>query len=60
VKLYFPSFTTTDVEKLLTYYPGSGTADDPNAARYATLGFKGPTANQVSSLATGYQQIAAV
>lgn len=60
VKLYFPLFTAADLAKFFTYYANPNTVDDPNAAHYATLGFVGQTANQMSSLGTGHQQLANV
>lgn len=59
-KLYFPLFTAADLAKLFAYYPNPTNVDDPNAVYYATLGFKGPTANQMSSFGTGHQQLANV
>jgi len=52
----FPLFTQDDVSKVLRYYPGSNATDDMNAADYATLGYTGATAINVSSIATGQQQ----
>ena len=56
----FPLFTQDDVSKVLRYYPGSNATDDMNAADYATLGYTGATAINVSSIATGQQQRANV
>ncbi|KAH7383590.1 carboxylesterase type B [Cadophora sp. MPI-SDFR-AT-0126] len=51
-----PLFTEDDISKLLRYYPGSNATDDMNAVEYATSGYAGATANDVSSIATGQQQ----
>lgn len=60
LRLTFPLFTNDDISKILLYYPGSNATDDPNAATYATLGYTGATAVNVSDLATGQQQRANV
>jgi hypothetical protein len=56
----FPLFTEDDISKVLQYYPGSNATDNANAPEYATLGYTGATANNVSSIATGQQQRANV
>ncbi|KAH6678129.1 carboxylesterase type B [Halenospora varia] len=56
----FPLFSEDDIASILVYYPGSNANDDPNAVDYATLGYTGATANNVSSVATGQQQRANV
>jgi len=60
LRLTFPLFTNNDIAKILFYYPGSNATDDPNAAKYATSGYTGATAVNVSDLATGQQQRANV
>ncbi|KAK0128822.1 hypothetical protein ONS95_000772 [Cadophora gregata] len=52
----FPLFTEDDISKVLRYYPGSNATDDMNAVDYATSGYTGATASNVSSIATGQQQ----
>ncbi|CAG8982167.1 hypothetical protein HYALB_00003602 [Hymenoscyphus albidus] len=56
VKTVFPRFSDSDVAKTLRYYPGSIDADSTTASKYGTLGVTGPTANEVSAIATGHQQ----
>jgi carboxylesterase type B len=57
----FPLLTNGDISKLLMYYPSTNASDDPNTPKYATLGDDGgPTAVNVSQLATGHQQRANV
>ncbi|KAG4439449.1 hypothetical protein IFR05_005061 [Cadophora sp. M221] len=52
----FPSFTEDDISKVLRYYPGSSDTDSTSAVKYATSGYIGATAINVSSIATGHQQ----
>ncbi|KAH8662901.1 carboxylesterase type B [Tricladium varicosporioides] len=52
----FPLFSKDDIASILVYYPGSDANDDPKAVDYATLGYTGATANNVSSVASGQQQ----
>jgi hypothetical protein len=52
----FPLFTNDDIAKILLYYPSSNATDDPNAAKFATLGYTGPTALNESQVGTGQQQ----
>lgn len=54
--LVFPLMTNDDVAKILLYYPSSNASDNANAEEYATLGYTGATALNVSSVATGQQQ----
>ncbi|KAI9692714.1 MAG: hypothetical protein M1820_009419 [Bogoriella megaspora] len=52
----FPLFTSSDIQKVLRYYPAPNTTDDLNALRFATEGDSGPTAINQSSDAAGQQQ----
>lgn len=60
VKLYFPLLTAADLQELFTFYPNPTSVDDLHAVYYATLGFTGPDANEMSSFGTGHQQLANV
>lgn len=52
----FPLFTTSDIAKVLMYYPSSNATDDMDASKYATLGYTGATAVNESQVGTGQQQ----
>ncbi|KAL5320157.1 hypothetical protein ACEPPN_010958 [Leptodophora sp. 'Broadleaf-Isolate-01'] len=52
----FPLFTEDGISKILRYYPGSNATDSRSAVGYATLGYTGATATDVSSIAVGQQQ----
>ena len=54
-RLVFPLFTDKDIKALLSQYP---TSKDTNLPRFASAGDSGPSANDVSQVATGVQQTA--
>jgi len=54
----FPLFSTDDISRILTYYPGppNNASDSLSAIDYATSGYIGSTALNESSYGTGQQQ----
>ncbi|THX35267.1 carboxylesterase type B [Aureobasidium pullulans] len=56
LELTFPLFSNDDFARILRYYPSSNATDSPSAVDFATTGDSGPTAINVSSVATGQQQ----
>ncbi|KAL8817121.1 MAG: hypothetical protein Q9223_003983 [Gallowayella weberi] len=51
----FPLFTEDDISRVLLYYPSAATSAS-TTPKFATSGFSGPTAVNVSTFATGQQQ----
>lgn len=60
LKLTFPLFTNSDLAKVLLYYPSQNGTTDTSAGDYATSGYTGATALNVSAVGTGQQQRANV
>lgn len=56
LELTFPLFSTSDLAKVLLYYPARNASVDPNADLFATNGLRNPTAVTESPLASGQQQ----
>ncbi|CZT50331.1 related to esterase [Rhynchosporium secalis] len=56
MRVVFPLFTNDDISKVLRYYPNIDASDSTSAVGYATSGYTGATAINVSSIATGHQQ----
>lgn len=60
LKLEFPTFADSDVQKVLDAYPSSDDPVNPADLKFATDGVGNPTAVNVSQVATGQQQRANV
>lgn len=60
LKLTFPLFTNSDLSKVLLYYPSENGTTDTSEGEYATSGYTGATAVNVSAVGTGQQQRANV
>ncbi|KAK5168275.1 uncharacterized protein LTR77_006844 [Saxophila tyrrhenica] len=56
LQLTFPTFSNSDIAKVLLYYPSSNASTDPSADEYATNGYTGATALNQSAVGTGQQQ----
>ena len=56
LKLTFPLFANDDIAKILLYYLSSNASVDMSATEYATSGYTGATAVNVSEIGTGQQQ----
>lgn len=52
----FPSFSTTDYQKIFRYYSTPNASSNPEAQRFATNGLTPPVAVNQSFIATGQQQ----
>lgn len=59
LKLTFPLFKTSDLAKVLLYYPTGNASTDYSDAQFGTNGLTGANANNVSEVASGQQQRAA-
>jgi hypothetical protein len=46
-------FTNNNIAKILLYYPRSDSTDNPNAPKFAILGYQGATAVNEFPTATG-------
>ena len=60
LELTFPLFSNSDLAKVLLYYPSSNASTDSGSGEYATNGYTGATALNVSDVGTGQQQRANV
>ena len=56
LEVTFPLFSTSDLAKVLLYYPASNASVNPNADWFATNGLTNVTAVTESPFATGQQQ----
>ena len=60
LQLTFPLFSNADISKVLLYYPSSNDSTNSMDPSFATSGYTGATALNVSSVGTGQQQRADV
>lgn len=56
LQLTFPFFTTSDIAKILRYYPSTNASVNPNDPLYSTNGLSGPTAVNESQVGSGQQE----
>lgn len=60
LRVTFPLSMNDVIAKILLYYPSSNASDSSNEVEYATLGYTGASAINVSSVGVGQQQRANV
>lgn len=56
LKLTFPLFKTSDLAKVLLYYPTGNASTNVDGTQFATNGLTGANANNVSIVYSGQQQ----